>query len=405
LKGLDIIIQESTAEDKDKRTRSVGALREALEGLLEKAEASERPLLKGLPRKQKTLIIAIVAIFIGLVVASNIYHHYYMLHEEDVALRSLEHPSVHAPAAEKGMGSPASGERKESQAAALLPKYGSTMHLVPAGQIKFPAYVGTEGSRPTDVPAFYMDETEVTNYNYVEFLNQVLSKVEVKDGIVRGKGQPWFVLGPVYGGYEPIIFRDGRFSLQDVSAASRPVVKVTGYGASAYAAFHGERLPFETEWLRAASRKEGKVKSRDKGGPDLTRGTDNLEKEMGAWSEAFQQEAGEVDAARGKGRRGLLMDEERQDSSDSQGPSTIPYPVLTFAPNVDGIRGLTRNVSEWGVRPGLSPNAKSRFVVLGGTRGTMLTASTPFPGIAQDPSMTFEDVGFRCVKSIDEKPQ
>ena len=406
LKQLDLIVQEATAEDKEKRTPSLRALREALERLLEKAEAAERPLLKGLQRKQKMLVLIMIAIFIGLIVASNIYHHYYMLHEEAVTLRSLEHPSVHGPAAEKGMGSPAPGERMESPAAVPLPKDGSTMHLVPAGQIKFPAYVGTEGSRPTDVPAFYMDETEVTNYNYVEFLNQVVSKVEVKDGIVRGEAQPWFVLGPVYGGYEPVVFRDGRFSLQDASAASRPVVKVTGYGAAAYAAFYGERLPFEAEWLRAASRTEGKVKSRDKGSPDLTRGTDNLEKEMGAWADAFQQEGRRGDAAREKGRSGLPMVEERQDSSENRGPSTVPYPVLTFAPNVDGIRGLMRNVSEWGVRPGLSsPDAKSQFVVLGGTRGTMLTGSTPFPGIAQDPSIAFEDVGFRCVKGVDEKPQ
>ena len=288
LKGLDVIVQEATAEDLKQRTSSVKALQEALERLLEKADASERPLFRSLRGKQ---IVAIAGVLFVIVAASNLYHHFIMTHETPMPEQISEPDTSQPPESEKASGGESLVPEYEVPVTTLSAKDGSTMHLVPAGQVKFPAYVGAEGARPVDVPAFYMDETEVTNYKYVEFLNQVLSRLEVKDRIVRGDGQPWLVLGPVYGGYEPIVFRNGRFLLQDAAGASRPVVKVTGYGAEAYATFYGARLPTEREWLRAASRTEGPLQNHPKRSPALALGTDNLEKEMEAWVGAFKQEA------------------------------------------------------------------------------------------------------------------
>jgi serine/threonine protein kinase len=400
LKGLDVIVQEATAEDLKQRTSSVKVLQEALERLLDKAEASEQPLLRSLRGKQ---IVAIAGVLFVIVVASNLYHHFIMTHETTVPEQISEPDTSQPPESEKASGGESLVPEYEVPVTTLSAKDGSTMYLVPAGQVKFPAYVGTKGAQPIRVPQFYMDETEVTNYKYVEFLNQVLSKLEVKEGIVRGDGKPWLVLGPVYGGYEPIVFRNGRFLLQDAAGASRPVVKVTGYGAEAYAAFYGARLPTEAEWLRAASRPEDSLKNHPKSGPELAGGTDDLKKEMEAWVGAFKQEAGDGDASLKQSRSTLPKNEESPDSPENQGPSNVPYPVLGFYPNVDGIRGLARNVSEWGVRLALSPDGKPQFVVLGGVRGTMVQRSTPFPGIAQDPSMAFEDVGFRCARAINEK--
>lgn len=400
LKGLDVIVQEATAEDLKQRTQSVKAIQEALERLLDKAEASEQPLLRGLRRRQ---IIAIAAVLLVIVAVSNLYHHFIMTHETPMPERISASDTSQPLESDKASGRESVIPEYEAPAATLSDKDGSTMHLVPTGQVKFPAYIGAEGTRPLDVPAFYMDETEVTNYRYVEFLNQVLSRLEVKDRMVRGDGQPWLVLGPVYGGYEPIVFRNGRFLLQDAAGASRPVVKVTGYGAAAYAVFYGKRLPTEVDWLRAASRAKDSLKDRRKDSPELAGGTDNLEKEMEAWVGAFKQEPREGDASLKQSQSTLPKDEESPDSPEIQGPSNVPYPVLAFDPNLDGIRGLTRNVSEWGVRLALSPNGQPQFVVLGGVRGTVVQGSTPFPGIAQDPSMAFEDVGFRCARVINEK--
>jgi len=398
MKQLDFIVQEATAEDKDNRTPSVRALREILERLLEKTEAAERPLFKGLHRKQ---ILAAIAVLFVIVVVSNLYHHFIMSHDGPVPLHTSASDTDQPQEALMAPGQETGPREHETAPSSLTAKSGTNMHLVPAGPVKLPAYVGAGGGKLVEVPPFYLDETEVTNYKYVEFLNQVLSIIEVKDGIVRGNGQPWLVLGPVYGGYEPIIFRNGRFAVPDAAAASRPVVKVTGYGAAAYAEFYGERLPTEVEWLRAASRAEYSMNGGPRDSAEPPPETSNLEKEMEAWVGAFKQEAGRGTRFSKDARSGSAKDKEGLDSPEDSGSSTVPYPVLDFDANEDGIRGLMRNVSEWGTRLVLSPNAKPQFVVLGGVRGTLLAGSAPFPGIAQDPSMAFEDVGFRCANSVE----
>jgi len=382
LKGLDIIIQESTAEDIEKRTPSVMSLREALERLLEKTEAAERPLLKGLQRKQ---IIAALAVLFIIVVASNIYHHLIMIEEVPMPSHGFS-PQVTQPTEPEQPSGQAIPEY-EAGVPTLTAKDGATMHLTPAGQVKFPSYVGSESAKAVNVAQFYMDETEVTNYKYVEFLNQVVSRLKIEGEIVYGDGQPWLALGPVYVGYEPIIYQNGRFLLKNASAAAYPVVKVTGYGASAYAAFYGERLPTEAEWLHAAGRRKTPVKDDAEVRQPPSRESDDLKKEMESWIGGFRDES----QVRGRPSNG--------DAAGPRGPTQIPYPVTRFAPNVDGIRGLNQNVSEWGMRRVLSTTSSPQFVIVGGMRGTMLQASTPFPGIAQAPSGAFEDVGFRCAVS------
>jgi eukaryotic-like serine/threonine-protein kinase len=400
LKQLDLIVQAATAEDRDKRTPSVSALREALEELLEKAGAAERPLLRDLRRKQ---IIAIIIILLIIVAATNIYHHLIMTHETAMPSHISE-PEVPPPAeAQKAPGPGSVASKQVAPVATLEGKDGSTMHLVPAGQFELPSYIGAEGGKLIEVPPFYMDETEVTNYKYVEFLNQMLSKVQVKDGVVLGDGKPWLMLGTVYGGYEPIVLRDGRFSLQDAASASYPTVKVTGYGAAAYAAFYSKQLPTETQWLSAAMRTREPVQSHPNSSGDLAKGTNNLEKEMEAWVGTYKKQDAQTKASPQQGVSDLAETEMPFNSFEDTRVAHIPYPVLAFEPNIDGIRGLTRNVSEWGVRLELSQNTKPQYVVLGGIRGTVLQGNAPFPGIAQDPSMAFVDVGFRCAKSLDEK--
>lgn len=387
LKDLDLIIQEATAEDKEKRIASAKALREALEKLLEKAEASERPLLKGLHRKQ---VIAILAVLVIIVAASNIYHHFIMTHDPSMPL----HPPVtetSPPTELQKAPSSSPSQPYDASAPTITSKDGTTMHLVPAGQVTFPDYFGSESGKAVQVTPLYMDETEVTNYKYVEFLNQSLSRIKIEGELVYGDGKPWLMLGSVYGGYEPIIYRKGRFLLKDSSAAAYPVVKVTGYGASAYAAFYGERLPSEAEWLHAAGRRKVPTRDVSDAGPTPSRGADELEKEMESWAGGFK-EAPQTPR--------LSSPEDLADGSGSEGSSQIPYLVTRFTPSADGIRGLNQNVSEWGIRQGGSTNSPAQFVILGGLRGTVLQASTPFPGVAQDPSTAFTDVGFRCVVSI-----
>ncbi len=155
---------------------------------------------------------------------------------------------------------------------------------------------------------------------FVECLNQVPSRVQVKDGIVRGNGRIWLYLGEVKPGYEPILF-NGRFHLDIAEHASCPVVRVTGYGAAAYAHFYGERLPTVAQWFYA-------VKT---GMTDTT---------------------GEVALAA------------------AQRTLPLPIPVMAYKANGYGISGLNANIGEWGRQtPGQStaPDSKHQtYYVLGG---------------------------------------
>jgi len=383
LKELDLIIQRATAEDKEIRTPSVKALREAIGKVLAQADVRERPLLKGLHRKQ---LVAVAVVVLVIAAVSNLYHHFVMTHESPAPPSE----SVPGPSSTVNPQAPTHqavvAPQDETPPPTLTGKDGAVMRLVPGGRVTLPSYVGSEAGKPVDVVPFYMDETEVTNYKYVEFLNQALPRIQVSNGTVRGDGRPWLLLGPVYGGYEPIIYRDGRFSLKDASAAAHPVVKVTGYGASAYAEFFGARLPYEREWLHAAGRGPSPLKDHQEGGPETRPGPADLKKEMEEWLGAY--------------REGSTT---RAQSSPSPEPSQVPYPVTRFDPNVDGIRGLRRNVSEWGLRLGQAPSTETQYVILAGLRGSMVQDSTLIPGIAQDPGGAFEDVGFRCAVNITRK--
>jgi serine/threonine-protein kinase len=368
---------------------------------LEKVEAAERPLFRGLHKKQ---IAFIAGAILAIVAISNLYHHFVMTH--DSSEHSATSHTVITPTAEPE--APVAQESHTSSepvgyALTISGQDGSLMSMVPSGQVVLPSYVGSEAGKAIDVPAFYLDETEVTNYKYVEFLNQVLSRVTVENGEVRSEGKTWLILGPVYGGYEPIAYRNGRFLLQDSEAASRPVVKVTGNGALAYATFYGKRLPTETEWVYAAGRRKPTVNSPTKDQSVAAQGTEDLQAEMEALVGAFKEDSrGLTGAVSRRSEPNSERYEEQLASQRPQGSSQIAYPVFRFDANLDGIRGLRANVSEWGVRPRATQDSDPQFVVLGGLRGTTLRGAAAIPGIAQDPSMAFEDVGFRCAKSVQE---
>ena len=100
LKGLDVIVQEATAEDLKQRTSSVKALQEALGRLLEKADASERPLLSSLRGKQ---IVAIAGVLFVIVAASNLYHHFIMTHETTMPRADFRAGHLTTPGVGKGI--------------------------------------------------------------------------------------------------------------------------------------------------------------------------------------------------------------------------------------------------------------------------------------------------------------
>ena len=243
----------------------------------------------------------------------------------------------------------------------LVGKDESVLHLIPEGNAVLLEDPNTGVDETVAVDAFYMDETEVTNHQYVLFLNENLPRISVQGTVVSGDGNIWLLLGEVRKGYEPIVFRDDRFSVVKPALHSLPVVRVTGYGALSYARFFGRRLPTELQWLRAMSavsrsrRLEEQLPSSELSG------------NMGSMHEMMSGEPP------GTASAPLSMD-------------TPPVIVTQSGANAYGIRGLDTNVSEWGVES-MKGNEPEEYVVLPQSR-------------IRHPWEAFENVGFRTVMRL-----
>ncbi len=254
LKRLDHIVQQATAEERKERFSSVKTLRQAILDLLNETEESEvsppaswlrEPSTEGLKLRKSGIMIGAIGLTAVVIVGLIVLLQMGRLSESIGFLQPFLRESTHKPDIREvetvllGTSTPASLRGKDE--AALL--------LVPGADFLLPSGAGPQAGKSVKVNSLYMDETEVTNHQYVEFLNQVLRRIRVENGVVYGDGQIWLMLGEVEKGYEPIVFKDGKFFIIDPGLASHPVIRVTGYGAAAYAQFYGRRLPTEAEWL------------------------------------------------------------------------------------------------------------------------------------------------------------
>ena len=140
--------------------------------------------------------------------------------------------------------------------------------------------IGTADGPPDTRPAhvvtlepFLIDRFEVTNAEFAEFLNtlevEVLSDAPaggVRPADVRGADagrlferdahtQPYVALGDQEA---RIALVDGRFGAEP-GYADHPVTEATWYGARAFCAWRGARLPREVEWEAAARGREART--------------------------------------------------------------------------------------------------------------------------------------------------
>jgi formylglycine-generating enzyme required for sulfatase activity len=235
---------------------------------------------------------------------------------------------------------------------------GTVLRLIPGGGFYVPEGFDEYGPRKVQIQPFYMDETPITNQQFVNFLNQIRSDINIEDGAVKKGKKIYLYLGEALHGYEPIIYRKAVFRIKNSSHSACPVLRVTAYGAQAYASFNHERLPTALEWLYAAS--EGNIENSPGG----------LEK--------------------------IIMPESFFKSVK------LPYPVMLFEPNFFGIKGMNINLGSW-VQDRVSTYIKGRrnnFAILGGIeKGTVSKTPVPLP-IRRNSWEAFEEVGFRCVKHI-----
>jgi serine/threonine-protein kinase len=108
------------------------------------------------------------------------------------------------------------------------------MIRIAAGQFEMGRADGNEYEKPVhrvEVKSFAIDETEVTNDEYQQFIDST-------------RRQP------------PSHWRNGRYA---AGTANLPVVEVTWYDAQSYCQSLGKRLPLEEEWEYAARGTEGRL--------------------------------------------------------------------------------------------------------------------------------------------------
>jgi serine/threonine-protein kinase len=361
LKRLDRIIQQATDEDKSQRTPSVKLFRQSIVDLLEGEEESMAKLrwsfLKGFGTRKAVLLMAVLIIVAVASISFNLLYH----RQKTPLPTPSSAPSFPEFTQGQGYELPESqAVQLSSPASPLSVKDGATLHLVPQGEVILPENFGPQSGKSVQVNPFYMDETEVTNHQYVEFLNGVLERIQVEGEVVKGDGDVWLLLGEATKGYEPIVFKEGTFSVKRPAFHSLAVVRVTAYGAAAYARFYGRRLPSEVEWLRVMGGAQEKSPGPSSVSPDVTMGMDKMHREM------FTS------------------------SSDQRSSSRIPAAVIQSEANVYKIRGLAENVNEWGtsIQSGSSRNVEEPQYVI-------LPFMTP-----RHPWEAFGRVGFRTALSI-----
>jgi serine/threonine protein kinase len=386
-RGLDRIIQAATAEERDERTSSVGEMKNAIQttlsGVMSKEGEKNWSISSNSVRMSSVLgprnrirtgivLAAIVLVVLG----------FWYWHEKERFRKS-------APIPESLRTTTKDLRETEPSPPTPLPKTlegkdGVTLDLIPGGKFTFPDHFGSDSGKTVDVNPFYMDETRVTNHQYVEFLNQVRSKVYVEKGIVQSDGTIWLLLGEIFEGYEPIVFRDGNFHVNNPAHASCPVLRVTVYGASAYAHFYGRRLPTKAEWLYA-----------------LLEGTEPISGTSGSSSE--------VSGNPGTGNSmSEMMNRMMYEGSEAPVPGSVdlapmPPPVMLSEPNAFGIRGLDEKIGEWALwgKEASSGEKKDevRYVILRGAAVGQGKGIISPSAITRQPWEAFADVSFRCVLS------
>ncbi len=284
---------------------------------------------------------------------------------DDVDLGAAEATPTPTPTPKTPTPTPTSESSSSSLKAGstqVSPVDGMTMVYVPEGEF-------TMGENDTDacgdpsvcpehevyLDAFWIDQTEVTNAQFVDFLNE--------EGNQR-EGATFFDDGFIYNHIEQI---DGEWKI-DRGYDDHPVIDVTWDGAKAYCEWVGRRLPTEAEWEKAA------------------RGTEGW---MYPWGNEFIN---------------FYSDYIETAPVGSYPGTSSPYGALNMVGNVS-----EWVYDRWDVYPGGDPEASDRF---GESEYHVVRGSYSGPGFSEDGALASlrngnhsynvdRGIGFRCAQDAD----
>ncbi len=389
---LDRIIRRATAEKKEERYNSVDELYHVLADAI---AVSKRPVstvgttaLQHLSQIHRPVLIwaAVAAVLVSMA-AMTIWHIMESRRRWPADLKkALVSGSVASPAGDPESAA-VSIQQLPPAGHAILAEDGASLRFVPGGKVVLPDRPGEPAARVVRVAPFFMDETPITNHQYVEFLNRNIARLTTARKVVRDDLEIWLLLGEVYPGYEPIVFRNGKFKISNAAYASYPVLRATPAGAAAYAEFYNRQLPTYAQWLAALAHdsRERRSLPAKAAGSDGTAGQEEMLSMMGA-----------------------MMPGPPQTGTVQLSTSLHPLvPVIDLMPNVLGIRGLNGPLGEWGLQLAEAGSRdrrrNSEYVVLGGAGKNSMRNPIPSP-ISRQPWEAFKNVGFRSVRRVQTDP-
>jgi serine/threonine protein kinase len=385
LQKLDRIIQEATVEEREDRIESVVEIRKAILEAIESLKGETAPDMSEAPARPlffyqaKWIWTGIAAALLSML-AMALWHLVNEPEKLPVPSERTQISKSELPQADRSGPTEVKLKSLTSPARSIMGKDGLKMLLVPAGNLSIRSGDLEKQGKTVKVQSFYMDETKVTNHHFVEFLNTVKDTLIVENGVVKSNGEIWFYLGEGTEPYEQIIYRHDRFHLRDTKYAADPVIRVTWYGALAYARHYGKSLPTEYEWEYAAQ--------------EDTSGSETVAKSTLGSPQASDEEI----PSRAEGRMMHMDMPTREKTPDSTR-------VHTSRSNLFGLKDMGGKVKEWVVRVESSQGmvATERQAVY----ESLVLGKFSRPGFEAKSFMYpwegFPDVGFRCALSVHGK--
>lgn len=243
--NLDRIIQDATAEARHERLPSVAALKRLIGELLDEGKSNSLSISiekndagKNGKWMRFSLMGVLVIALSGLLSAGTSFFLKERTNIPSVSVDTAAHTSTlqdRTPKTEEA--GPPIGATTADPVLASAEKDQGVLESVSSQEAGIPEVSDPESAKTVGSLPLYINGATVTNRQYADFLNQVLPRIKMEEGTVKGDGNIWLLPGGANEGKQTITYQDGRFLVPNTSETESPVLHVTEHGAAAYTAF------------------------------------------------------------------------------------------------------------------------------------------------------------------------